>query len=328
MVQLRKLRLSEQDFDRFRTMISGASGFYFDRSKWDLLETGLAARAEAVGAGCLSDYYMIITESPDRELEFRRLLSQLSINDTEFFHGLPQFDALVKYVIPEIVQRKLLVKHLNLRFWSAGCSTGQETYSIAMAVLDVLDGVDGWNIRVLGTDLNDEALAVAEEGWYAEEDMAGVNSRRRDRYFLPKDGGFVVTEAVRQMVRFVSHNMVTDPLPLDVFGTCDVVFCRNVVVYFTHQTAKHVIEHFYDVLNPGGYLFLGHSESLWKMSAKYSLVELGDAFLNKKSLPRSMEGKRFIPDRRMRDMPLPPGVDKDRRAGSDRRSGGRQDNQS
>lgn len=121
------------------------------------------------------------------------------------------------------------------------------------------------------------------------------------------------------MVHFIRHNMVTDPLPISIFGTCDIVFCRNVIIYFTHETAKYVIEHFIDILNPGGYLFLGHSETLWKMSAKYSLVEMGDAFIYKKPLPRSLEGRRFIPDRRLREVPLSPGVTADRRISDERR---------
>lgn len=323
MVQVSKYKLDEEQFYRFRHLISGASGYYFDRDMWDVLEIGLSDRAEALGAGSLAEYYIFITKAPDRELEFRRLLARLSIKHTNFFQGRPQFDALIKYVIPEIVQRKCQVNHRNLRFWSAGCSTGQEAWSIAMSVLDVLDDAEGWNIQVLGTDLNDEALAMAAAGWFAAKDIAGVDSRQLNRYFRPKDDGFEVTEAARRLVRFASHNMVTDPLPLHFFGTCDVVFCRNIVIYFTHQTAKYVIEHFYDILNPGGYLFLGNSESLWKMTTKYSLVELGDAFIYKKSLPRSLEGRRLIPDRRMRDLPLPHGVDKDRRSGLDRRGGSR-----
>lgn len=319
MVQLARYELGEKDFERFRQLISQVSGVYIDQGKRDMLQSGLSDCAEEAGASSLADYYRILSESPERELKFRRLLARLSIQETQFFRGAPQFDALRRYVIPEIVRRKQMGNHRHLRFWSAGCSSGQEPYSIAMSVLDVLDGANDWNVEVLGTDLNDEAIDVAEKGWYQDKKLAGIDSRHRDRYFRQQDGGAQITETVRRLVRFHNHNMVTDPLPIDTFGTCDVIFCRNVIIYFTNETAKYVIDHFYDILNPGGYLFLGHSETLWKMSAKYSLVELGDAFIYKKSLPRSMDGKRFIPDRRMRNAPLPPGVEKDRRVNPDRR---------
>ncbi|MDO8736897.1 MAG: CheR family methyltransferase [Thermoleophilia bacterium] len=318
MIPARKYELSEEDFERFRKLINQTSGIFFDRGKRDLLRLGLSDRADEVGAENLTDYYERLTSIPERETELRRLLDHLSVQETQFFRNLPQFDALRKFVIPEIVRRKAQ-GYRNLRFWSAGCSTGQEPYSLAMSLLDVLPDPDTWNIQILGTDLSESALATAKQGWYPERRLNGMDRLHRERYFRESDGGFRVAEPVRRMVHFARHNMVTDPLPISIFGTCDIVFCRNVIIYFTHETAKYVIEHFFDILNPGGYLFLGHSETLWKMSAKYSLVEMGDAFIYKKPLPRSLAGRRFIPDRRLRDNPLPPGVDSDRRESTERR---------
>ncbi|MHB8159819.1 MAG: CheR family methyltransferase [Thermoleophilia bacterium] len=319
MMPSKHLELTEDDFERFRKLINQTSGIFFDRGKLDLLRLGLTDRADAVGAETLAEYYEQLTSLPDREMELRRLLDHLSVQETQFFRNLPQFDALRKYVIPEIVQRKSN-GYRNLRFWSAGCSTGQEPYSLAMAVLDVLPDADSWNIQILGTDLSENALAIAERGWYQERKLTGIDRKHRERYFRESDGGYVVAEPLRRMVHFARHNMVTDALPISIFGTCDIVFCRNVIIYFTHETAKYVIEHFFDILNPGGYLFLGHSETLWKMSAKYSLVEMGDAFIYKKSLPRSIEGRRFIPDRRLRELPLPLDVVTERRVAGSRRN--------
>ncbi|MHB1326461.1 MAG: CheR family methyltransferase [Thermoleophilia bacterium] len=319
MLPSKHLELTEDDFERFRKLINQTSGIFFDRGKLDLLRLGLTDRAEAVGAETLAEYYEQLTSLPDREMELRRLLDHLSVQETQFFRNLPQFDALRKYVIPEIVQRKSN-GYRNLRFWSAGCSTGQEPYSLAMAVLDVLPDADSWNIQILGTDLSENALAIAEKGWYQERKLTGIDRKHRERYFRESDGGYVVAEPLRRMVHFARQNMVTDSLPISIFGTCDIVFCRNVIIYFTHETAKYVIEHFFDIINPGGYLFLGHSETLWKMSAKYSLVEMGDAFIYKKSLPRSIEGRRFIPDRRLRELPLPLDVVTERRGADGRRN--------
>ena len=318
MIPARKYELTEEEFERFRKLINQTSGIFFDRGKIALLRLGLSDRAEAVGAGSLSDYYERLTSVPDREEELRRLLDHLSVQETQFFRNLPQFDALRKYVIPELVRRKA-DGYRSLRFWSAGCATGQEPYSLAMSVMEVLPDAESWNIQILGTDLSETALEEAKRGWYPERKLTGLDRYHLERYFRRQDGGYTVVEPVRRMVHFIRHNMVTDPLPISIFGTCDVIFCRNVIIYFTHETAKYVIEHFRDILNPGGYLFLGHSETLWKMSAKYSLVEMGDAFIYRKSLPRSLEGRRFIPDRRLRQRPLPPGVEKDRRAGKGRR---------
>lgn len=319
MIPAKQYELTEEDFERFRKLISQSSGIFFDRSKRDLLRLGLADRAEATGADTLSQYFDMLTSVPNREIELRRLLDHLSVQETQFFRNLPQFDALRKYVIPEIVRRKV-GNFRSLRLWSAGCSTGQEPYTLAMSILDVLPDPDTWNVQILGTDLSDTALTVAKRGWYPEAKLTGLDREHRRRYFREQDGGYVVAEPVRRLVHFSRHNMVTDGLPISIFGTCDVIFCRNVIIYYTHETAKYVIEQFFDILNPGGYLFLGHSETLWKMSAKYSLVEMGDAFIYKKSLPRSMEGRRFIADRRLREGPLPAGVDSDRRQNSNRRN--------
>jgi len=314
----RRCELTEEDFERFRQLINQASGIFFDRGKHDLLRLGLSDRAAEIEVESLTDYYEQLTSGPDREYELRRLLEVLSVQETQFFRNLPQFDALQKYVIPELVRRKSKA-YRNLRIWSAGCSTGQEPYSLAMSLLDVLPDPDTWNIQILGTDLSEAALATAEKGWYAERRLTGIDRHHIHRYFEESEGGYQVVEPVMRLVHFVRHNMVTDPLPISIFGTCDIVFCRNVIIYFTHETAKYVIEHFFDILNPGGFLFLGHSETLWKMSAKYSLVEMGDAFIYKKPLPRSLEGRRFIPNRRLRDVPLPPGVVSDRRKKDERR---------
>jgi chemotaxis protein methyltransferase CheR len=317
-MKLKKYNLDESDFDRFRALINKTSGIYFDRGKRDLLRYGLSERAEAIGASELSDYYEYLTTDPKREEELRLLLNHLSVQETHFFRNLPQFDALRKYVIPELARRKASGQK-RLKFWSAGCSTGQEPYSIAMSVCDVLPDTTGWDIQVLGTDLNESALDVGRKGLYPEKKMTGLDRGHIKEYFEENEGGFQARKELRNMIEFSRHNMVAESLPIEVFGTCDVIFCRNVIIYFTHQTAKHVIELFFDILNPGGYLFLGHSETLWKMSAKYSLVEMGDAFIYKKSLPRAINGRRFIADRRMREVPLPPDVKEDRRKQQGRR---------
>ncbi|GBE58391.1 chemotaxis protein methyltransferase Cher2 [bacterium BMS3Abin01] len=318
-MKLKHYTLTEEDFERFRQLINQASGIFFDRGKWDILRLGLSERALAVGADTLSEYYEYITTDDYREEELRHLLEHLSVQETQFFRNLPQFDALRKFVIPEITRRKA-GSYRNIRFWSAGCSTGQEPYSLAMSLLDVLPDARSWDIRVMGTDLNEQALDTARQGWYPERKLTGMDRKHIEQYMVPVDGGYRLTEEVRNMVEFHSLNLVTDPLPIERIGTCDVVFCRNVIIYFTHETAKFVVEHFFDILNPGGYLFLGHSETLWKMSNKYSLVEVGDAFIYRKSLPRGINGRRFISDRRMRSGPLPPGVRDDRRQSAGRRS--------
>ncbi len=320
MNDLRKYKLSEVNFQRFRELAGQAGGIAITHAKKEFLRRALAARAGAVGAATLEDYYHLITTDVNREDELRQLLSKLSVPDTGFFRNLSQFSVLRKYIIPELARRKA-DEHRVLRFWCAGCSTGEEPYSVAMSVLESLPDPGTWKIEILGTDLSEQALAQARRGWYPQGRLAKVDRSQRQKYFRRQDGGYQIAEPAGSLVTFLQHNLVNDPLPIEVFGTCDVIFCRNVVIYFTHTTARCVIEHFFDILNPGGYLFLGHSETLWKLSAKYALVEMGDAFIFRKQLPTSLAGRRFIPERRLREAGLPAGIDRDRRvAGSDRRT--------
>lgn len=316
-----KYKLSETGFQHFKELVSKAGGVSITHAEKDFLRQGLAARAAAVGAPTLEDYYRLIITDIHREDELRRLLSQLSVNDTGFFRNQSQFNVLQAYIIPELARRKK-EEHRVLRFWCAGCSTGQEPYSVAMSVLDSLPNPARWKVEILATDLSEQALEYARQGWYPKNSLAGVDREHREKYFRHSDGGFQIEARARRLVTFIQHNLVNDPLPIEIFGTCDVVFCRNVIIYFTHSTASFVIEHFFDILNPGGYLFLGHSETLWKLSAKYALVEMGNAFIYRKPLPTSLTGRRFIPDRRLSEEGLPSGVSSDRHvSGSDRRAG-------
>ncbi len=321
MAMSRQFELSESDFRRFSQLIEQSSGIYFGHDKAEVLRAGLASRARIVGAADLSNYYDFISNKFRGRQELRRLLEHLSVQETQFFRNPPQFEALRKYVIPDLVRRK--APQRLLRFWCAGCSTGEEPYTVAMSVLDVLPQPDSWSVQILGTDLSEEALRQANRGWYPERKLAAVDSLHRRRYFQREDGGYRVVEALSRLVRFQRHNLVEDPLPADSFGACDAIFCRNVIIYFTHETAKFVIEHFSDVMNPGGFLFLGHSETLWKMSAKYALVELGDAFIYRKPGAEEEGSRCFIPDRRLCSSGLPAGVGLERRiAAGDRRCGG------
>ncbi len=315
-----RYELTAADFGRFSRMIRQASGINFSVDKAEVLKSGLAHRASIVGAPDLGKYYDFINGAGGGN-ELSRLVEYLSVQETQFFRNQPQFDALRQYVIPELARRN--DDRRLLRIWCAGCSTGEEPYSVAMTLLDVLPGADSWDIRVLATDLNEAALSQAIRGWYPERKITGVDRLHRRRYFYSEDGGFRVIDDVRRLVRFQRHNLVGDPLPVESRAGCDAVFCRNVIIYFNRETAKFVIEHFYDIINSGGYLFLGHSETLWQMSTKYGLVEMGSTFIYRKPGAGEEDGRLFIPDRRLRNAGLPPGVRRDRRGPGDRRLSGR-----
>jgi len=162
--------------------------------------------------------------------------------------------------------------------WSAGCSTGEEPYSIAITIVDSLSFADAWNVEILATDVGRQALRHAERGSYSGRSIASVNEKQRATHFAQVDGGYQVKPRLRKMISFAQMNLAS-PVYL---GRMDLIFCMNVLIYFTEERRQALVQRFYDALEPGGYLFLGHSESISKMPVKFQAIVLGDCILYRK----------------------------------------------
>lgn len=271
--------LSAEEFLRFRDLVHSHAGIFLEESKLDSLRISLVTRATRLGADSLGDYYGMLEKD---EAEFKELLNLVTINETSFFRFPQQFDALRATVLPEIMSGKRNGSR-SLRMWSAGCSTGEEPYSIAMALADSgLRGL-GWDAQVLGTDVSTQALAVAKAGIYGKRVVVSVPKDILSRHFEDLGGQrFRVTKAVKEHVDFGYHNLIKEPYPLSLMGNWDIIFCRNVTIYFRLESTKRVVHNFYRSLNPGGYLFIGHSETLSSISDEFEPVEIGGVFLYRK----------------------------------------------
>jgi len=271
--------LSIEEFRRFRDLIHRHSGIYLEESKLDSLRISLVARATRLGYGTLDDYYDALGRD-DRE--FNELLNLVTINETSFFRFPAQFDALRDRVVPEVMARKKPGDR-DLRVWSAGCSTGEEPYSIAMTLLDTGITASGWKPQVLGTDVSTKALARAKSGVYGKRAMMNIAPDVVSRYFeRTMSGEYRVNDRVRSLVDFGYQNLIKEPYPLSLMGGWDIIFCRNVTIYFRIESTRRVVRNFYDSLNEGGYLFIGHSETLTSISDDFEAVELGGVFLYRK----------------------------------------------
>ena len=290
--------LRPEEFERFRDYINSHSGIFLEESKRDSLRISLVTRATRLGLGSFDEYLRLLTSE---EEEFKELLNLVTINETSFFRFPAQFDALRQHVLPEIM--RLRPSHETpMRVWSAGCSTGEEPYSLAITLADMaIEGL-GWRPQVLGTDVSTAALNVARHGVYPAKSLLNVPPDVVTRHFEEAEGGYKVRRSTGALVEFGYHNLIKEPYPLSLMGAWDVIFCRNVTIYFNLDSTRRVVSNFFRMLNPGGYLFIGHSETLTNISPDFEAVEVGGVFLYRKpplkpfsvSIPevRSMRGAR------------------------------------
>jgi chemotaxis protein methyltransferase CheR len=276
--------LPPEEFGRFRDWIHRHAGIFLEDQKADPLRISLVARATRHGFTEFDEYYRLLVND---ETEFKELLNLITINETSFFRFPAQFEAMTTRVIPEILEGKPTGSK-QFRVWSAGCSTGEEPYTIAMTLLE--SGIPGQGFRpeVLGTDVSTEALGKAKHAVYAAKSVANLTDDVVGRYFDPVKGGLKVDRRVREVVDFQYHNLIKEPYPLVLMGNWDIIFCRNVTIYFRLDSTRRVVQNFFDSLNPGGYLFIGHSETLASISDQFEPVHTNEVFLYRKPQPRRL----------------------------------------
>ena len=277
---LREPQLSDELFVQLRDMIYRKSGMFFNESKKYLLERRIENRLKELGLEKFEDYYYLLKYSPDGEEEFRALLDEITINETSFYRNAPQMEVFQKYLLPEVLKAK---KVKQLKLWSAGCSTGEEPYTLAILILEVLGaGISGWSVDILGVDISQSALEKARKGEYGHYTLRNMPLRLVQKYFV-KDGPiYKVREEVKKLVRFEAINLLDRSQTNKIRGM-DFVFCRNVLIYFDAEARRRVVASFYESLNPGGYLFIGHSESLHGISRSFDLVHFPKVIVYKKN---------------------------------------------
>ena len=277
-----KKDLTVEQFEELRDWIHRHSGIFLDSSRLDPLRISLVARATRLEFVDHTDYFRLLKRD---EHEFKELMNLVTINETSFFRFPGQFDALSESVVPEILEGKSKMSH-SFRAWSAGCSTGEEPYTIAMALLGSPLSEARFTSEVLGTDVSTEALDRAREAVYRAKALANLPEPVIQKWFEPVAGGHRPIAPVRDAVDFSYHNLIKEPYPLALMGNLDVIFCRNVTIYFKFESTRRVVNNFYESLNPGGYLFIGHSESLTSICDRFETVEVNGVFLYRKPRQR------------------------------------------
>jgi chemotaxis protein methyltransferase CheR len=273
--------LTLAEFREFRDYIHKHSGIFLEESKLDSLRISLLARATRLDCPGWDSYFETLARD---EAEFRELMSLITINETSFFRFPGQFDALRTVVLPQLAAEREGDSRA-IRIWSAGCSTGEEPYSIAMTFADSGLEAMGWRGEVMGTDVSTKALGVAKAGAYPARGVVGLADETIRRHFVRVDDTYRVASHPRSMVDFSYQNLIKEPYPLALMGNWDVIFCRNVTIYFKLESTRRVVHNFFNSLNEGGYLFVGHSETLTSISDQFDPVEIGGVFLYRKPTP-------------------------------------------
>lgn len=280
--EIRK-NLTAQEFALFRDWIHSHSGIFLEEAKMDSLRISLVTRATRRDIFDFRDYFDVLQAD---ETEFKELMNLVTINETSFFRFPQQFSALKDRIIPEILAGRGDTAARRFRVWSAGCSTGEEPYTIGMTLLDSALAQMGYECQILGTDVSTQALERARSAVYPARALTNLSQHVVQRWFEPVTDGHRPIDAVRGMCDFHYHNLIKEPYPLAFMSGWDVIFCRNVTIYFKLESTKRVVDHFYDALNPGGYLFIGHSETLTSITDRFELVEIDGIFLHRKPLPK------------------------------------------
>lgn len=273
----------------FREYIEKNSGLVLKESYSSNFIDAVSERMRKTKHHIVRDYYNFLRFHPSGKEEFIELLNLLTIKETEFFRNPNQFKVLKEKILPELIRNKINNQNLELRIWSAGCSTGEEPYTLAMVIREILPNFSDWKIYLLATDVSSGALKVAKEAVYSKRSVRHTEESYLDRYFLEKEHKFYLNDKIKKMVNFLRHNLVSDEYPKGF----DVIFCRNVTIYFKKETTKRIVEGFWRSLNDGGYLTIGYSESLYGISDKFELINFGDAFVYKKRKSR-LESKKFF----------------------------------
>jgi chemotaxis protein methyltransferase CheR len=269
------VELTVDEFGTLSDLIYRRIGIRLEPKKIFFLSKRVENRLDFTGISSPAEYIRYVRFSDGAGEEFQSLVNLLTINETYFFRDFPQLQAFAEHCLADVVERKLAARDYTLRIWSAGCSTGEEPYTISIILREMLDDVSAWDIINLASDIDNTALKKARAGIYEPRSVRDVPEQYLSKYFK-KNGGetFALSDKIRNSVRFEHLNLADKPALREKRGF-DFIFCRNVLIYFDDVSRKQLVDHFYIALNKGGYVFLGSSESVGRITTAFKLTRAG-----------------------------------------------------
>jgi len=262
----REFSYTRKDFNALCAMVDQHTGIQLGEGKEDMLYGRLSRRLRKIGLSSFKAYIEYLQQDEDGD-EFGEFINSVTTNLTSFFRESHHFDYLKKTVLPELMQRNKSSR--RIRIWSAGSSTGEEPYSIAMTVAETMP--PGWDVKILATDLDTDVLAHGERGVYDDSRVEDLDRAVVQRWFVKsrnQPGKLRVKPELQELIYFRQLNLL-QPWPMK--GSLDIIFCRNVIIYFDMPTKQKLMNRYADILVPGGHLFLGHSEAMNNMSTRFAL---------------------------------------------------------
>ncbi len=267
-------RLTPEEFEKFSKLVYDESGIFMKDSKITLLSNRLRKRLQALDINTFSEYFDYIQKLSDKSHELDLLLDVVSTNETYFFRSERHFTALMQKCVPDIVAKK---KDRKLTVWSAGCSTGEEPYTIAICLSELKDILFGWNVEIMATDIAYSVLDFARQGKYSGRRIDKVPPNLLEKYFDKSESEedvYTVKKQLKDMVKFGTLNLFKDKFPRNI----DLIFCRNVMIYFDREHQRTLVKNFYDALSKtNGYFFIGHSETLHSVSEDFAYMKIMDS---------------------------------------------------
>jgi chemotaxis protein methyltransferase CheR len=272
--------MSQSQFTALAKIIYDRSGIHFPDAKKYILESRLSHRLGELELTGFDHYIALLSMGPYQQDEFQEMFNRITINETSFFRNDAQLDVFEKRVLPELLEDRAKTK--RLRIWSAACSTGDEPFTLAILLHRSLGvRLSDWKIEILGTDISERALNIATAGLYTSYSVRTTPKVVLDKYFKTDGRNFTLNDDIRKMVSFEKHNL-KDRLAAKRHGTWDVIFCRNVLIYFDDSMKKQVVATFADQLAGDGSLFIGHSERIKDISDRFEQIPIPQGFCYRK----------------------------------------------
>jgi len=261
--------MTEEEFILLRDCVYSHCGIFFDNDSKYLLEKRLSRRLTALNLPSFRDYYQYLKYNRKKDQELMDIMDILTTNETYFFRESFQLKAFTDEIIPELIKVKQATGNRSIRIWSAGCSTGEEPYTIAMLLHGIRELRD-WKIEIIGTDISQRVLQHARRAVYGKSSFRATDEEYIKRFFVEQEDGLKVCDEIRNLVT-ISHLNLFDTNRMIMLGKMDLIFCRNVIIYFDIAAKKRVVESYFNTLSDGGFLLLGHSESLMNITTLFTL---------------------------------------------------------
>jgi len=277
-----EIELSDATFVRLRDFIYERCGIYLsDKGKY-MLASRLSKRLKTLNLTNFESYLRLLADPGGSSRELEELFNAVTINETSFFRNLPQINAFQDVVLPERIEQINFRNARPIRILSAGCASGEEPYTLAMTIRkNFPELVERSLIEIHGIDISENSINTALEGSYSDFSLRNLPGEYRSAYFAEFNGKFLLSDDIKKMVQFQTGNLM-DITGLKALGMFDIIFCRNVFIYFDKESKSRTIQALYEMLNPGGYLFIGHSESLHGISRAFKLAHFVKAIAYKK----------------------------------------------